>query len=210
LTRDKVLRSALSLAEKEGADNLTMRRLATQLGVTPNALYSYVSSKDELLDAVLDSLLADINIDTFVSEEPGDRIVELMVDSRRVLLSQADFLPQLFSRPMRGPNASRLAEVTLTLLAQLGVEGEEAVDGLRILLTHLFGSVALDAPRSREEDPEQRWADSEAAFAENVDQRHVAENARALARPPAPTTFENGLRWLLDGIEQRAVSRPRK
>ena len=177
-----------------------MRRLAADLGVAPNTLYSYYPSKDELLDAVLDSLLADIRTDDFDTETPREQIIEIMVDSRRVLLQNADFLPQLLSRPMRGSNVSRLAETTLRLLSDLGLEGQAAVDALRVVLTYLFGSAAMDAPRAQEEDPARRQATAEAAFRQRPDLPHVTTNAQALARPPEAILFRRGLQWLLNGI----------
>jgi Tetracyclin repressor-like, C-terminal domain len=107
----------------------------------------------------------------------------------------------LLSRPMRGPNASRLGEATLRFLARLDVHGQAAIDALRVLLTYTFGSAALDAPRRAETDREARWAASEAAFGAREDLPLISANARELARPPAESVFEAGLDWLLDGIE---------
>ena len=56
ITRDQVLSSALSIADREGSEALAIRRVARELGVTPMALYRYVESKEELLDVVRDHL----------------------------------------------------------------------------------------------------------------------------------------------------------
>ena len=60
LSRDRVLRAAVALADAGGVDALSMRRLAQDLGVVPMALYKHVSSKDELLDGMVDLLVAEI------------------------------------------------------------------------------------------------------------------------------------------------------
>src|SRR5262245_48129764 len=60
LSRDRVLRAAVALADAAGVDALSMRRLAQDLGVVPMALYKHVSSKDELLDGMIDLLVAEI------------------------------------------------------------------------------------------------------------------------------------------------------
>jgi hypothetical protein len=125
-----------------------------------------------------------------------------MIASRRVLLEHGDALPLLLSRPMVGPNASRLGEVSLRLLERMGLRGQPAIDALRILLTYTFGSAALDAPRRAEADREARWATSEAAFGARTDVPLVSKNARELAQPPSEPVFEAGLDWLLDGIER--------
>src|SRR5918994_3617768 len=64
LSREAVLGAARRVADDQGVDHLTMRRLAAELGVTPNALYTYFPDKEALLDALVDDLLAGI--------EPGD------------------------------------------------------------------------------------------------------------------------------------------
>lgn len=204
LSRDRVLEVARELARSEGLEHLTMRRLASELGVTPNAIYSHVPDKATLVDMVLDSLLDDVDAAGAEKMEPRQGLIYLMRDSRRMLLEHADVLPQLFSRPMRGPHASRLAEVMLQLLARMGVEGQAAVSGLRSLLTFTIGSVALDAPRRADPDPAARWAASEAAFGAGEASALVARNAWVLARPPAESEFERSLGWLLDGIARQS------
>lgn len=187
-----------------------MRRLAAELGVAPNAIYSHVSDKSTLVDAVVDSLLADIDLDVTEESVPRDGLRHLMIESRRVMLEHGDFLPRFLSGPMRGPNASRLGEVALQLLSRLGLEGQAAVDALRVLLTYAAGSAAMDVPRLAEDDRGARWAASERVFGEREDLELMARNARALSRPPAEAVFERGLDWLLDGIVEaaRPASKP--
>src|SRR5688572_5444052 len=54
LTRDRVLRAAVALADEEGIESVSMRRLAQQLGVVPMALYKHVDNKDDVLDGMVD------------------------------------------------------------------------------------------------------------------------------------------------------------
>lgn len=200
LSAAQVLEAALGLARDEGLDGLTMRRLASELNVAPNSLYSHFADKATLIDAVLDATLAEIDAVAALGMAPRVGLRYLMLESRRMLLGHPDFMPQLLSRPMRGPNASRLGEVALQLLAGMNVEGPAAVDALRILLTYTLGSAALDVPRQAERDPSSRWAASEAAFSSRADMPFVSQHARELARPPTEGAFDRGLDWLLDGI----------
>jgi AcrR family transcriptional regulator len=211
LSAQQVLDVALNLALEEGLESLTMRRIASELGVAPNSLYSHFADKAALIDAVLDATLAEIDAATALGMAPRVGLRYLMLESRRMLLGQPGLMPALLSRPMRGPNASRLAEVALQLLAGMGVEGPAAVDALRILLTYTLGSAALDAPRQAEPDPSSRWETSELAFGSREDMPLVSRHARELARPPAEGAFDRGLEWLLDGIAtQRRRSRQRR
>ena len=207
LTAETVLAAGRTLVERQGVDALTMRRLAETLGVAPNTLYSYFPDKASLLDALLDSLLAEIDVPGLERMDWRNGLVALMTASRAMLLARADLLPQLFSRPMRGPQATRLGEATLALLARGGIEGGAAVDALRALLTFTFGSVALDAPRRLEPDPEARRRASAAAFASDPASPRMAEVGDPLSRPPSEGSFEIGLRWLIDGIERSNAGR---
>jgi TetR/AcrR family transcriptional regulator, tetracycline repressor protein len=204
LNADAVLGEGRRLLEEEGADALTMRRLAARLGVAPNSLYSHVPDKAALLDAVLDSLLAEIELPERDQRDWRDGLVALMAASRMMLLDHGDLLPQLLSRPMRGPNARRLGERTLGLLERGGITGPAAVDALRALLTLTFGSVVLDAPRRQDPDPTSRQSRTYAAFATPADTPRMARLADPLSRPPTEGAFETSLRWLIDGISRSA------
>jgi AcrR family transcriptional regulator len=61
LSRDRVLATAVALADRDGVESLSMRRLANELGAVPMALYKHVSNKDEMLDGMIDVVLAEID-----------------------------------------------------------------------------------------------------------------------------------------------------
>ena len=61
LTRDRILRAAVALADDVGIESLSMRRLAQELGVVPMALYKHVANKEELLDGMIDVVVAAID-----------------------------------------------------------------------------------------------------------------------------------------------------
>jgi len=61
LNRERVLRAAVALADEAGIGAVSMRRLAQELGVVPMALYKHVADKDELLDGMVDTVIAEID-----------------------------------------------------------------------------------------------------------------------------------------------------
>jgi AcrR family transcriptional regulator len=61
LSRERVLRAAVALADESGVESLSMRRLAQELGVVPMALYKHVANKDELLDGMIDVVVGEID-----------------------------------------------------------------------------------------------------------------------------------------------------
>jgi TetR/AcrR family tetracycline transcriptional repressor len=199
-----VLRAAQAVCRRDGLGQLTMRHLAAELGVAPNALYSHFADKQSLLDALVDELIADVPMPAVAGPEDWrDGLFELMTASRRLLLAHPDLIPLFTARPGRGPNAIRLGEVTLGLLDRGGVRGRAAVDAMRILIIYVFGFAAHEAPRRAEPSPTERIARSEQAFA-STQLPHVRANATAMAQHPDDQTFATGLRWLLDGIARSA------
>jgi len=176
LTRVRVVGAARDLLAESGAlEALTMRALAARLEVSPNALYSHVSSKDGLVDEILDDVLAEVAAPAD-SGAPAAGLHALMVSTYEVLLAHPELVPLYLARQgARGPNAQRLGDVMLELLARAGVEGERAREALRVLIVYTIGFAAF-ATRAPVAEP-------------GTTGTQLEEN------------FHSGLRWLLMGIE---------
>ncbi|KIS28916.1 TetR family transcriptional regulator [Arthrobacter sp. SPG23] len=102
LNRDRVLTAAVVLADEAGIESLSMRRLAQELGVVPMALYKHVANKEELLDGMVDVLVAEI--DPPVSDAGWKNAVRLRVlSARRSLLRHPWARQVLESRSARTP-----------------------------------------------------------------------------------------------------------
>src|SRR5688500_10680999 len=87
LDRATVVAAARRLIEEGGLERLTMRRLAAELEVLPNALYSHVVDKAALLDAVLDDVLGSIPVPATARGDWRRGLRTLMADTRAVLLA---------------------------------------------------------------------------------------------------------------------------
>jgi AcrR family transcriptional regulator len=126
LSRDRVLRAAVALADEGGVDALSMRRLAQELGVVPMALYKHVANKDELLDGMIDVVVGEI-------DPPAAGTDWKTAMRRRVLSARATLL--------RHPWASRVIESrttpTPTVLSYMdSMIGILRAGGFSIDLTH--------------------------------------------------------------------------
>ncbi|MCX4696091.1 TetR/AcrR family transcriptional regulator C-terminal domain-containing protein [Streptomyces sp. NBC_01408] len=85
LNRERVLRAAVALADEGGIESLSMRRLAQELGVVPMALYKHVANKEQLLDGMVDAVVADIDPPVGGSDWK-DAVRGRVLSARRVLL----------------------------------------------------------------------------------------------------------------------------
>ena len=126
LSRDRVLRAAVALADAAGIESLNMRELAQELGVVPMALYKHVANKDELLDGMVDVIVGEIQPPVGGSDWKSD-VRRRILSARRALL--------------RHPWASRVIESRATptpvVLAYLdSLIGMFRTGGFSVDLTH--------------------------------------------------------------------------
>lgn len=141
-----MLSAARELLTEQGLAGLTMRGLAGRLGVAPNALYSHVADKAELVDLVLDDVLGAVPLpsEEDLAADPVGAVRSLMLSSYDVLLTRADLMPHFLARQgARGETAQQLGVVTLDALERAGVHGQEARDALRVLIVHTIGFAAF-------------------------------------------------------------------
>ncbi|WP_016697050.1 TetR/AcrR family transcriptional regulator [Actinoalloteichus spitiensis] len=211
LSRAAIVRTAVAVADVEGAAAVTMRRVSTELGSsTPMSLYRYVGSKDGLVDLMIDAVYGEIP----VPDEPvGDWRAELEPLSRRawsVIRRHLWFGELVHTRPPLGPNALRYLDFRLAALEPLGLPVRELTRITAALDGHLIGSALQLAEETRmrrssglSEEAELR--DSVAPYLSSV-----AASGRypAFSRWVGATTdtdlddhVEWTLRCLLDGIE---------
>lgn len=179
LSRNRVVAAARELLANGGVAALTMRGLAEHLGVSPNALYSHVSGKSELVDDVLDDVLAGVQAPAPDVDNPSDGLHALMTSTYEVLLANPELVSLYVERGgARGENAQALGRVMLLLLERIGVRGVDALKARRVLIIYTVGFAAF-AVRPPFED-------------------------RADAKPRDKemwTSFSNGLGWLLAGVK---------
>lgn len=141
LSRATVLTAARELAADQGADALSMRAVARRLGVAPNALYSHVASRTDLVDQLLDDLLAGVRTPG-PGADPEAGIEMIMTSTYRTLTAHPELVPLYLQRQgARGPNAVALGEVLDALLARAGVG--EVQDARRALIVHAIGFAAF-------------------------------------------------------------------
>jgi len=198
-----VVAAARGIIDRHGLGALTMRRLAADLTVTPNTLYSHVADKSALLDLLMDDVAGEVKAPNPETVEWRDGLHALFASTRRTVAAAPELAPLFLSRAPRGPNALRLGEVTFQLLARGGLEGPAAVRALRALLVYSFGYAAFAAVRAEDPDPRARVQRAERAFAADDSLPLTTALGSELARAPAEAGFEEGLSALIGGIGAR-------
>lgn len=139
LSRPRIVRAALRLVDEKGLPAMTMRALATELEVSPMALYNHVRDKDELVDLMVDLMLGEV--DTSATE--GDWLTRLraLVRSYHQALAAHHQLARAYSGRVRiGPHGLSIMERAIGLLLEGGFSPPEASDAFFALFTYTAGS----------------------------------------------------------------------
>lgn len=154
LSRDRIETAALAYIDEHGLDALTMRRLGATLDVEAMALYRYVPGRDDLLGAVVDRLIGEMDSDDDVIEAPRygwqDFLQRLAHGVRRVALAHPYAFPLVASRPSQAPwlrpplRSLRWVELFLAGLIDEGFSDEAAVAAYRAFTSFLLGHLLLE------------------------------------------------------------------
>lgn len=148
LTHDRVLQAALTLADAEGLDALTMRRLGTALGVEAMSLYRHVPNKEALLDAMVDVIVHEwIDDGAALKADWRARIAAIMHRAHATLLARPWAVELVTIRPRVGDGRLRYAETITTALLEAGFTPQLAHHGLHIVDGTIMGFTAQQARR---------------------------------------------------------------
>ncbi len=146
ITRDVVLAAALEIIDQDGAEGLSMRRLARALNRDPMILYRHAPNKAALLDGVAEIVLAQLKVDA-ADPDWAAQLRAIARDYRRLALAHPHVVPLLVTRPLatplalRPPGTLRPLEDVLVLLTRAGFSGPDALHIYRALFGFLHGHV---------------------------------------------------------------------
>ena len=146
LTRAVVLSAALELIDRDGADGLSMRRLARELGRDPMTLYRHAPNKAALLGAVAETVLAELEVGP-TDPDWASQLRKVAHQYRRLALAHPNVVPLLVTLPLSTPLALRPLGVLrplediVELLMGAGFSGGDALHIYRALFGFLHGHV---------------------------------------------------------------------
>jgi AcrR family transcriptional regulator len=205
LTRERVFRAAVVLADERGFESLTMRALGEELGVEAMSLYHYVANKDELLDGMVDVVFGEIELPT-TDVDWKTAMRRRAISTRQALARHRWAVGVLQSSTSPGPANFRLVNAVLRCLREAGFSVENAVHAYSAQDAYIYGfalqekTLPVDTPGELAEAAEsmrrQFSADEYPHIAETITE-HVTKSGYDFA-----DEFEFGLDLILDGLER--------
>lgn len=197
MSRSQIVDAAVRVVRAGGYEQMTIRGLAAELGVSPMALYNHVEDKDDLMVEVVDRLLARLWKPRSDPAEWREWVAEAADKLRRFLVSQPAALHVYLMHPVTSPTAvARMDAVIAVLRRALGDE-EAAQWAYATVHTYTLGFAALEASRAKSGD--QLRVESATGGEPRSDPEDAAMIER-LASYTSPEQFKRGLDYLLDGI----------
>ena len=201
VTRQAVAKAAADLVASDGLEALSVRQVASRLGVWPTTVTHHAGGRrDGLLVLLIEHLAAGISTELHGSWR--DRLVELGHAIRRVSLAHRGLADVLLRSGATGPQALRLADAVLDALGDAGLDCDDAQDAYDVFLTYVLGS----AGRQTTATAPARWQAFETAL-----DRAGADAHPALRRAAHSGTardddarFAGGLDLVLDAIASRS------
>jgi len=211
LDRGRILKTAVDFIDERGLSDLTMRRLGATLGVEAMSLYRYVPGRENLLDAVVETIIAEMYDDPDVITSPRDGwqdfLQRLAHGVRRLALAHPLAFPLVASRPTEAPwirpplRSLRWVELFIDGLTNEGFSDEAAVAAYRGFTSFLLGHLLLEvSARGAEVGPLDALEPATAGDESLAAYPNVRRLSDSLSEDRAAAEFEESLENLLDRL----------
>jgi AcrR family transcriptional regulator len=199
LSRAQIVSTALALVDREGLKALSMRRLGTELGVDPMAVYYYIPNKEALLDAIVEAVMAGIDLSV---ERPADPPEERILRAARAYLeamqAHSNALPIVLMRGPATPAALRPVELLIGILRDAGLPPVQALAGMNAIAAAVRGIAGMSVS-GRDQPPAPARIESLARQFPPGEFPHLRE-ALSCAGNFTEQVFDFGIRALARGL----------
>ncbi|MEU5582276.1 MULTISPECIES: TetR/AcrR family transcriptional regulator [Streptomyces] len=196
LSRERIVETACALVDAEGLAAVSTRRLAAELGVSGPSLYNHFRTKDQILEAVADSVSAQVDLSMFDAADGRDwrtALHDWAVSYRAALTRHPNIVPVLARGPGRRPAGLRLADAMFGAMVDAGWPPAQATSIGALMRYFIMGS-ALGSFAGGFVDDETAY---DPADYPHLGQAHLLADRQQIIDDRA---FETGLRALLDGL----------
>lgn len=204
LSRDRILTTAVEIADERGVVAVTMREVASRLGVEAMSLYNHVANKGEILGGMVDLVVAQLDLPTDVTD--WREAMRRRAVSAHQVFGCHPWLPMLLdSNGSSGPTTLRYYDWTLGILARAGFSMDGAARAFSLLDSYIYGfgiqqmNFSADEGASTEE-----MAEAILAYipAEEYPYLHTMASHAMEVGYDVDSDFEFGLEIILDGLER--------
>ncbi len=211
LTRERVLRAALVLADERGLDALSMRRLGRRLGVEAMSLYNHIRNKEDLLDGIVDLVVNEIDLPS--GDVDWREAMRRRAVSARGAFERHPWASALIdSRQSSGPGRLHYLEWMIGTLRRAGFSVEMALRAVSVIDSYVYGFGRQQVNMSADESDVAPEATAE-AFLSAIPAdafpflREVTEHQMRVGYDDS-ADFEFGLGLILDGLERARAASP--
>lgn len=216
LSREKILRAAIAIADKEGLASVSLRKVGAALGAGPMRLYGYIATKEELFELMVDEVFGEMLPKKAGKVDWRQSLRAIAHRTRNAATKHRWLVDLLGGRPHLGPNALAYLEHSLAALSY--APGFEDVDAVmqagKTFNAYVIGAIRSEAGELRAEvesgmDKGAWQAASEPYIKRMIDTGRfptLAKVVRDAAQPPFDAVFDKGLDCVLDGIEAQLSS----
>ncbi|MEV4106091.1 TetR/AcrR family transcriptional regulator C-terminal domain-containing protein [Nonomuraea sp. NPDC049695] len=206
LSRGRIVAAAIDLIEREGADAVSMRRIAAELGVGVMSLYNHVPNKDALLNGVAEAVLSEIEFTDDPDAHWTDRVRTQARAFRQIAHDHPRSTMLVVSRQLHSTAGLLPVERALATLRSAGFDGADAVRMLRMFIAYIVGSLLREVGVTPTFAP----VHNRLVKAESVDPAlfpEVSSLAPLLDQCDHEAEFEFGLELLIQAISVHAARR---
>lgn len=203
LSAQSIVAAAIAVADRDGLDAVSIRRVAALLGVRPMSLYTHIASKDELLDLMANELVGLMLIDPPPTGGWRSQLSAIARRSYATFVAHPWVLAAFARRPRPGPNAALHAKQMARAVAELGLESDQMWVLLGIVDDFVLGHALRVATRGVSRDLDASLTASDLAEVPELRGLSRLEDARDTS-----VVFETGLQTVLDGVAIHFASSP--
>jgi AcrR family transcriptional regulator len=215
-TREQIAETAIAVADAEGFEAVSMRRIAAELGAGTMTLYHYVPTKQDLLTLMADTMMAELLVpEEVLTQGWRAALTAIAKRSRAAWLRHPWALALQHNEPRFGPNGIRHFEQSLAAVARLPLGQLERLEVMSLVDDYVFGVIAHSDHEQGQRSDE--WLNALSLWVRQLvatggfphiealfgDEDPAATIRRLIASTTEDERFQRGLDYLLDGIALR-------
>lgn len=205
LSRERIVRAAVAMIERDGVDSVSMRRLAAELGVATMSLYNHVPNKAALLDDIAEFILTDMQFAADPGADWREQTRALCRSFREIARRFPRSVLVVITRQPRSAVGLRPVEIALAATREAGFDGQVAVRLVRTFVSFVLGSLVNEVGVAEASGQDVPDLTAHAAALDQAGYHNVRDLLPVLTRHDHQADFEFGLELLIGAMEALAA-----